>query len=79
MGNSQSDTPLIRLQMSLKDCFVSHCCMAASIETEEEAEQEAPRGTDEVDNINTSPEGGEVMQALAPLPSCQRKHRTQSL
>ena len=36
MGNGQSDTPLVRVQLNLKDCFVSNCCGKAKEEEKEE-------------------------------------------
>lgn len=52
MGSSDSKIPIVRLNISLKDCFVSQCCLGGA--TEE----------DDVDTtvnyINTSEVVGEV-------------------
>ena len=77
MGNGQSDVPLVRMQLNLKDCFVSQCCGGKEVKGKEEKEQTR----DEVDNANINTSSSKAISA-PPSPSCCQRnlqHRTQSL
>lgn len=70
MGNTTSDRPLARIQINLKDCFVSHCCVVTSEEEEEEQEQEKEdESLDELDGCISPPHGDDINTLAIKLTS----------
>lgn len=82
MGNSQSDTPLIRINLNLQECFVSRCCLPlpkvrkTSQQQQEKDEEDGEEQVAVVIDINRNvEEESEVIGGAV----CSKRLRTQSL
>jgi len=83
MGNGQSDRPLVRIQLNLKDCFVSNCCGKAK---EEEKEEGCDGGgpaspaliNSHIDVSSESCAGATIPCSLAAAVASKRRQQTVS-